>query len=75
MLMKSNTKEQFSSTDSDRQRVFSFVNKNSILHMIHGWIARSRQRRSLADLDDHLLGDIGVSRSAAANECAKPFWR
>ena len=39
------------------------------------WCARSRQRRALADLDDRLLKDIGVSRSAAAREAAKPFWR
>ena len=39
------------------------------------WIARSRQRRTLADLDDRLLRDIAVSRKAAAHEAAKPFWR
>jgi len=42
------------------------------------WIARSRQRRHLAEMavwDDHILKDIGVSRDAALREAAKPFWR
>jgi uncharacterized protein YjiS (DUF1127 family) len=38
------------------------------------WIARSRQRDALAQLDDRLLRDIGVSRETAAREVAKPFW-
>jgi uncharacterized protein YjiS (DUF1127 family) len=45
------------------------------LHVVGRWCARSRQRRALTDLDDRLLRDIGVSRSAAAREAAKPFWR
>jgi len=42
------------------------------------WIDRSHQRRFLgeiAELDDHLLQDIGVPRDAAQREAAKPFWR
>jgi uncharacterized protein YjiS (DUF1127 family) len=39
------------------------------------WIARARQRRALAALDDRLLRDIGISRGEAWRECAKPFWR
>jgi uncharacterized protein YjiS (DUF1127 family) len=42
------------------------------------WIERSRQRRrlgELAELNDHLLRDIGVSRDEALREAAKPFWR
>lgn len=39
------------------------------------WMARSRQRQALADLDDHFLDDIGITRSAATREIAKPFWR
>ena len=29
------------------------------------WIERSKQRHALAELDDHLLHDIGLSRGAA----------
>lgn len=36
---------------------------------------RSRQRRALLDLDDHLLADIGVSRAAAIREADKRFWQ
>ena len=39
------------------------------------WAERWRQRRDLEALPDHLLSDIGVSRSDAANEADKPFWR
>ena len=39
------------------------------------WISLSRQRRALAELDAHLLRDIGVTPYDAAREAAKPFWR
>ncbi len=39
------------------------------------WTSRSRQRRALAELDDRLLRDIGVTRYEAACEAEKPFWR
>ena len=37
--------------------------------------ARSRQRQALAELDDHFLKDIGVTRQQAIAEAAKPFWK
>jgi uncharacterized protein YjiS (DUF1127 family) len=36
---------------------------------------RSRQRQALAELDDHFLKDIGVTRQQAMVEAAKPFWK
>lgn len=39
------------------------------------WIERLRQRRALAELTDHQLRDIGVTRVEAARECEKPFWK
>ncbi len=43
------------------------------------WIGRGygryRQRRALAQLDDRLLQDIGVTRRQALLESRKPFWR
>jgi uncharacterized protein YjiS (DUF1127 family) len=42
------------------------------------WIDRSRQRKQLgelAELNDYLLRDIGVSREEAMREAEKPFWR
>jgi uncharacterized protein YjiS (DUF1127 family) len=38
------------------------------------WRARVRERQALAQLDDHLLADIGITREARIAECAKPFW-
>ncbi|MBY3754298.1 DUF1127 domain-containing protein [Azospirillum formosense] len=40
-----------------------------------GMIARHRQRRSLAALDDHLLRDVGLSRTEARREADKAFWQ
>jgi uncharacterized protein YjiS (DUF1127 family) len=48
------------------------------LHTLSFWMDRSRQRsqlRELADLDDDLLRDIGVTREEALREAEKPFWR
>ncbi|HEY5597934.1 MAG TPA: DUF1127 domain-containing protein [Kiloniellales bacterium] len=45
------------------------------LRVIGTWIERSRQRHALADLDDRLLDDVGITRSEAAREIATPFWR
>ncbi len=36
--------------------------------------SRLRQRRRLAELDDRLLRDIGVTRSRALAEASKPWW-
>lgn len=36
---------------------------------------RARQRQQLAALDDRLLRDIGLDRSAAQRESEKPAWR
>jgi uncharacterized protein YjiS (DUF1127 family) len=42
--------------------------------VIGAWIERHRQRRALAELDDRLLKDIGITRPEADREIAKPFW-
>ncbi len=36
---------------------------------------RHRSRMALAQLDGHLLRDIGVTFAEAENEANKPFWR
>ncbi len=33
----------------------------------------ARERRSLMQLDDHVLKDIGIGRSEAFHEASKPF--
>ena len=39
------------------------------------WYARARSRRALAQLNDHVLKDIGVSRVDVYRESTKPSWR
>ena len=39
------------------------------------WMERSKQRRALARLDDHMLEDIGYSHTEVQKEIAKPFWK
>ena len=39
------------------------------------WAQRSRQRKQLAQLDKHLLKDIGLTEKMVAKEVAKPFWK
>ena len=41
---------------------------------IRMWLDRSRQHRALAELDDRLLRDIGVTSAQARREAAKPLW-
>jgi len=46
-----------------------------IVRTISLWIERSKQRHAVAELEDHLLHDVGLSRGAARREAAKPFWK
>jgi uncharacterized protein YjiS (DUF1127 family) len=39
------------------------------------WYDRWITRQKLAELDDHLLNDIGLDRETVRRETAKPFWR
>jgi uncharacterized protein YjiS (DUF1127 family) len=39
------------------------------------FIERDRQRRALAELDEHLLRDLGLNRSVVARELHKHFWQ
>lgn len=36
---------------------------------------RTRQRRALSRLDEHLLRDIGLSAETVRRETERPFWR
>ncbi|CAO3410930.1 DUF1127 domain-containing protein [Azospirillum largimobile] len=46
-----------------------------LLDLLFSAMERRKQRRALMGLDDHLLKDIGVSRSEVEQEVSKPFWR
>ncbi len=39
------------------------------------WTNRAGQRRALAELDDALRRDVGLTATQAEVEIAKPFWR
>lgn len=38
------------------------------------YLSLYRQRRALAQLDTHLLEDIGISRETANTEAERPIW-
>ena len=38
------------------------------------WLRVARERRRLAELDEHALRDIGIDPASAAREAARPFW-
>ncbi len=39
------------------------------------WASRSKDRRQLAEMSDHLLTDIGLTRVEVAIEVNKYFWQ
>ena len=46
-----------------------------VVDLLLTWSERARQRRELMQFDDHLLRDIGLTRTEATLEAEKPFWR
>jgi len=46
----------------------------SFFSRLRAAMALSKQRRSLADLDDALLKDIGLTREEALREAERPLW-
>ncbi len=45
-----------------------------VLARLRLWGALAAERRALSMLDDRLLRDIGLDRTDAAAEAARPFW-
>jgi uncharacterized protein YjiS (DUF1127 family) len=61
-----------------RQQFISSTTAVGWFYILRFWIDRSRQRRrlgELAEIDNYLLKDIGISRGEALREAAKSFWR
>ena len=48
---------------------------NHAVATLREWRRRSRERAELAELDDRMLKDIGLSRADAEFLSNKPFWR
>lgn len=60
--------------------VYGLVNRienaaASVSGMVKVWVARSRDRRQLAGLNDRMLEDIGLNRIDVAVETGKFFWQ
>ncbi|HEV2550002.1 MAG TPA: DUF1127 domain-containing protein [Stellaceae bacterium] len=47
----------------------------AVQYLAAEWHRRARSRAELAQMSDHDLRDIGITRAEAAYESAKPFWR
>jgi uncharacterized protein YjiS (DUF1127 family) len=47
----------------------------AVVGLVELWLQRRGQRRTLLELNDHMLKDIGISRCEAMLEGRKPFWR
>jgi uncharacterized protein YjiS (DUF1127 family) len=47
----------------------------SLALLVSLWLERTRTRRVLAELDEHLLRDIGRTSIEAQRESARPFWK
>ena len=45
------------------------------LRLVLEWERRARERKTLAEMTDHMLKDLGITRSDAVRESEKPFWR
>ncbi len=45
------------------------------IEVVLSWQRRDNERHALAQLDDKILRDLGLSRSEVARELRKPFWR
>ncbi|MBM3533007.1 MAG: DUF1127 domain-containing protein [Alphaproteobacteria bacterium] len=39
------------------------------------WERRARERKALAEMSNHMLQDLGISRLDAQREAEKAFWR
>jgi uncharacterized protein YjiS (DUF1127 family) len=46
-----------------------------LLEQVTEWRKRMRSRYLLSQLDNRMLGDVGLSRCDVDRECSKYFWR
>ena len=62
------------STPFEDRRPFPLVTRFRV-RLLSRWYDRHLQRLDLAEIDDHLLRDLGLTREEVRRECAKSFWR
>jgi uncharacterized protein YjiS (DUF1127 family) len=53
----------------------SFSVANGVVKTLSTWQDRVRERRHLANLEPHLMKDIGLEPWQVRAEAAKPFWQ
>jgi uncharacterized protein YjiS (DUF1127 family) len=46
-----------------------------VIATLREWRRRGRDRHQLAQFDERMLRDIGLTRGDACHEINKPFWR
>lgn len=63
---------QFDTESQTESQAFSL---SHIWTLFGLWYDRAHQRHQLSQLSPRQLKDIGVSRSCANAEAAKPFWK
>jgi uncharacterized protein YjiS (DUF1127 family) len=55
---------------------FSLLHALSVISsLIQKWIDVAHQRKQLAELDAHMLHDIGINEEFVRKEINKPFWK
>ncbi len=61
---------------SDRDTVPAIADRlvSAPFALLAAWGERLKQRAALAEMDDRMLKDIGLSRADALVEADKPFW-
>ncbi|RWQ65388.1 DUF1127 domain-containing protein [Mesorhizobium sp.] len=52
-----------------------FVLRRLHLRLLARWHDRYLQRLDLAEIDEHLLRDLGLTPEDVRHECAKSFWQ
>jgi len=64
-------------TLSITQSVFTQPQLTAIKAMttLQRWMDRHSERKQLAQLDNHILQDLGLTRGQALAEASKPFWK
>jgi uncharacterized protein YjiS (DUF1127 family) len=51
------------------------LQKNRLVALLLTWDARWRTRRGLEHMSDHMLEDIGLTRTEVSREIHKTFWQ
>ncbi|MER8825400.1 DUF1127 domain-containing protein [Mesorhizobium sp. M0938] len=58
------------------RRPFPFVTLRRLrLRLLARWYDRHLQRLDLAEIDEHLLRDLGLTPEDVRHECSKSFWQ